>query len=102
MPHDKEGRLIEVGDIIKVKPLNIKKLLIVGPVVSIHSTGQYCTGQVMVPVLGGSLSDYFNAADAELILKKDGSEPIAPELKKALEKMEEDADRAPVCGGLRP
>lgn len=96
MPHDREGRLIEVGDIIKVKPLNIKRPLVVGPVFSIHSEGQYCTGQVMVPVLGGMSPDYFNAADAELVLKADGTNPIPPEVVKAFASMETDVK--PTCG----
>lgn len=78
MPHDKQNRLIEVGDVIKTEALNLKRV-VVGPVQNIHSEGQICTGQVLCPVIGGMVPDYFNAKDAEIILKKDGSEPSAPD-----------------------
>jgi hypothetical protein len=66
--------LIEVGDTIKV-PKNGDKAVVVGPVCVIHSDSQMCTGKVMYFVLGGTEQDYFNAKDAEIILKRSGAEP---------------------------
>lgn len=78
MPHDNHGRLIEVGDIIKVEPSNLyPRRKVVGAVVSISGESQHCTGHVRYFEWGGSERDYFDAESAEIVLKADGSEPLA-------------------------
>lgn len=87
MPHDKKGRLIELGDVIKVPAMGFNNRVFVGPVVVINAS-QQCTGQVLCLVPGAIEKSYFNASDAELILKHDGREPERP-------KDEEDKPKAP-------
>lgn len=78
MPHDRHGRLLEAGDFIKTPILNQVdhgKRQVVGHIKNI-TTSQQCSGQVVFPVMGGQAQDYFNAADAELLMKADGSDPL--------------------------
>jgi hypothetical protein len=77
MPHDKNGRLIELGDVIKAPAMGFNNRVFVGPVVSINAS-QQCTGQVLCLVPGVIEKSYFNADEAELILKHDGREPEGP------------------------
>jgi len=74
MPHDKNGRLIELGDTIKVPAMGFNNRVFVGPVVSINAS-QKCTGQMLCAVVGMFEKSYFNADEAEIILKHNGSEP---------------------------
>ena len=48
---------------------------LLGTVASIQAESQQCTGQVAYLAPGLVEKDYFNADDAELLLKGDGSEP---------------------------
>jgi hypothetical protein len=73
MPHDKHGRLIEVGDVVKAHGLSARRA-VVGTVSNITAS-QKCSGQILYPILGTMERDYFNADEAEIVLKKDGSEP---------------------------
>ena len=76
MPHDARGRLIEIGDTIKTKPLNFPEEFVCGRVVKMHSpNSQVCTGEVRFIGAGQLDQDYFNAGDSLLILKADGSQP---------------------------
>jgi hypothetical protein len=84
MPHDKNGKLISRGDIIKVpvydqalppKGLTTGARMVVG-VVRFICESQSCTGMVRVMSEVGEVTPYFNASDAELILKADGTEPV--------------------------
>jgi len=75
MPHDIKGRKIDLGDVIKVEAMNTKPLRkVVGTVVEM-TENQSCTGQVQFQEMGGMNKDYFNASEAELILKANGDEP---------------------------
>lgn len=76
MPHDKKGRLIEVGDVVKAQPYNYNDgKTAVGTVVAIRC-GQSCSGDfAFLKPYEGIKVDAFGADDAELILKADGSEP---------------------------
>lgn len=91
MPHDKKGRLVEVGDFVKVKPYNTAQP-IVGRVSFVNPGSETCNARVVfvdhtvpssyedpapfrtrvsVPVR----EDYTQCSDMELVLKADGSEP---------------------------
>lgn len=96
MPHDKKGRLVEVGDFVKVKPYNTP-LAIVGRVSFVNPDTDTCNARVAFPVLplnerfikanAGALSvefipgkeDYTQCSDMELVLKADGSDPAVVE-----------------------
>ena len=91
MPHDKNGKLIEVGDTIITRPYNQHNYnkgedrLFVGTVVDIHSQEQSCTGQIdfttpNVDYKGGEdegrftdQRDYFGAEESVLLQKADGT-----------------------------
>lgn len=75
MPHDAQGRKIEVGDWIKVAPLNFPGHKIVGRVAKIRAAEQTCTGEVRWQGLGQIDQDYFDADASELVLKADGTDP---------------------------
>lgn len=76
MPHDKQGRLIQVGDFIKARPYNYNGgKSVVGVVVRMRE-GQSCSGDFCWPITGGVQTDAFGADEAELVLKSDGSEPF--------------------------
>lgn len=77
MPHDIKGRLIQLGDVIKVKPVNTPKTVI--GVVASMTDNEFCTGQVRWIGLGKLDEDYFGAQESELILKADGTEVDAKE-----------------------
>lgn len=78
MPHDKKGRLIEVGDVIIAKPYNYSRKREAGVVVRMRE-GQTCSGDfVFQRPFEAPIADAFGAEDAELVLKADGSEPEAP------------------------
>lgn len=81
MPHDLKGRKIEFGDWIKAPPYNYaekrvgdKNAPVVGRVVQMRE-GQTCSGDFIWHSLEGTRRDAFGAADAEIVLKADGSEP---------------------------
>lgn len=74
MPHDKKGRLIEIGDVVKAKKINCPQKPVVSTVITI-SESETCSGLVRYLGTGQLEQDYFNAKDAELVLKADGSEP---------------------------
>ncbi len=88
MPHDARGRLIELGDYVKVKPINKPEKFVVGRVAQIRE-GQFCSGDVrwcggddewhrgLGAVIGKIEDDAFDAASALIIVKADGSEPEA-------------------------
>lgn len=79
MPHDAKGRKIEVGDVIKTRPVNFPGTpLVVGPIVKIRANEQHCTGEVRWIGAGQLDQDYFDAANSELVLKADGTEPKEP------------------------
>jgi len=79
MPHDQEGRLIEVGDVISAIPYNHppnhpnKNLC--GLVIEIRADEQNCTGQCLFMYdntskkEGEVFQDYFGAEDAHVISK---------------------------------
>jgi len=79
MPHDRYGRLLEPGDVVKATPYNQHpQRKYVGPIVEMRSdAGQSCTGQMQFVPQGGiaAVTDYFGAEEAELVLKADGTEP---------------------------
>lgn len=77
MPHDKHGRKIERGDVVKAPGSNQSGRIIVGPVVSM-SESQSCTGQIRFVGVGQLESDYFNASDSEIVVKADGTLPAVP------------------------
>ena len=75
MPHDRKGRLIEVGDFVKAKPYNYSKVPVVGRVTEMRE-GQTCSGQIQwVAPFHGVRDDVFGADESEVILKADGSDP---------------------------
>ena len=76
MPHDARGRRVEVGDYVKVMPHNLTRR-VVGPVACIYPGAKTCSGEVRWLGLGQLESSMFDAKDALLILKADGSEPEA-------------------------
>lgn len=82
MPHDKHGKQIEVGDFVKAKPYNYGErkpgesgcVPVVGRVVQMRE-GQSCSGDfAWLSPWSGLKFDAFGADEAELVLKKDGSE----------------------------
>jgi len=91
MPHDKHGRLIQVGDVVKAKPYNYGGgAEAVGRVVVMRE-GQTCSGDAAFftrtyDPAGAPLHpckilptiDAFGAEEAEIILKADGSLPETP------------------------
>lgn len=84
MPHDKHGRKIEVGDVIKARPYNYGGgKPAVGRVVVMRE-GQHCSGDAAffcsyaTPYNTFPVVDAFGADEAELVMKADGSEPEAP------------------------
>jgi len=74
MPHDKLGRKLSRGDVVKAPGLNQQGRIVVGPVGSL-SESDTCTGSIRFVGLGQVEQDYFNAKDSELIAMADGSEP---------------------------
>lgn len=78
MPHDAKGRLIELGDYVKAKPLNHSEEFVAGRVVRLR-TGQICSGDVRWCGIGQNEEDAFDAADATLIAKADGRDGEAME-----------------------
>lgn len=88
MPHDNKGRKIEFGDWVKAPPYNYherramsdqpggvgKAFPVVGRVVQIRE-GQSCSGDFVWQSIEGLRRDAFGAAEAEIVLKFDGTEP---------------------------
>ena len=75
MPHDKNGSLIEPGDIIKTPALNPHshgcRGFIVGPVLTVNEGDQSCSGRLaFITQYAGIQTDYFHAGDAEIIHKQ--------------------------------
>ena len=78
MPHDRKGRLIEVGDFIKAPSHLTPKQQSVGVVHCIRD-GQACSGDAVFPtVFQGPISHYFDADKVEIVLKANGSDPAEP------------------------
>ncbi len=88
MPHDKFGRKIDRGDIVKVEVYDqslppageVPDGVPVGPrkvvgVVRYITPSDTCSGQLRVMSDVGEVMPYFNAKDAEIVLKADGTEP---------------------------
>ena len=81
MPHDKKGRLVEVGDFVKVKPFNTPQT-IVGRVSSVTPGTEACNARVEFQWQLGDDShrslkeDYTECRAMEIVLKGDGSEPV--------------------------
>ncbi len=75
MPHDKNGQLIEIGDFIKTTPYNQHgPRPVVGRVAELKEEAA-CSGKVVWPAIGELKADYFGAAESELVLKCDGTDP---------------------------
>lgn len=70
MPHDKNGTLLEIGDVIKAPAMNRGNPanMEVGRILQ-TSESQTCTGRFAFIAYEGILTDYFNANDAELVMK---------------------------------
>lgn len=80
MPHDIKGRLIEVGDTLKVPKGWGETKKAVGIVNTVHPGSDTCN------VTTSHISEYCgieqktsNAGECELVLKADGSEPVEPQ-----------------------
>lgn len=88
MPHDKKGRLVEVGDHLKFdvsetyRPATSSwdKRPTIGRVVSVHPGSVTCNVQVvhLAPGYYPIKTETISAAETEIALKADGSEPAAP------------------------
>lgn len=84
MPHDRKGRLLEVGDVIITEPFNqssynsAEPREYAGSIVEMNAHDcQDCTGQIRFTLPGTKSEevDYFAAGKSDLILKHDGSRP---------------------------
>lgn len=78
MAFDRKGRKIELGDVIKTEPYsNAGGRTVVGVVIFLPSqTAQICTGEIQwQDQWRGLVREAFDAVEAEIILKHDGTEP---------------------------
>lgn len=75
MPHDRNGALLEVGDVIKVRAMNEKPYgaIEVGRIIEM-SESQSCSGRfAFIAKYAGVKLDYFNASEALLVMKNGGN-----------------------------
>lgn len=84
MPHDRYGRKIDLGDTVVAPALNHQQPRVAGVVVQMTES-QTCTGQMHFLMPGKVESDYFNADDAELVLKANGELPAPAALEPSSE-----------------
>jgi hypothetical protein len=75
--HDIKGRLIEVGDVVKVPNVYLggAPRPVIGHVSSCSPGAETCNGMICVPQFGGTMFYTFTATESELLLKANGSEP---------------------------
>lgn len=80
MPHDKKGRLVEVGDHVKFKTWDGAHKLSVGRVFSVNPGSDTCNVSVvhLTPGYWPISQAAVTARETELVLKADGSEPFEP------------------------
>lgn len=78
MPHDKKGRLLEVGDHVKFKTWDGAHKLSVGRVFSVSPGSETCNVSVvhLQPGYWPIAQACVTAKETELVLKADGSEPM--------------------------
>jgi hypothetical protein len=70
MPHDKHGRLVEVGDFVKIKPYNTPKT-VVGRVVYVNPGAESCNARVAWPEVDvDGLARLFHEAQREAVAKR--------------------------------
>lgn len=79
MPHDAQGRLIEVGDTIRYQLWEDDHAWRIGVVSEVRPGSQACSGDFRWAVIGGTDRASFDAERAELLLKADGSLPPGQE-----------------------
>jgi len=76
MPHDVKGRKIEKGDFVKLKTC-------VGPTIgqvgAVNEAAVFYNITVSHMLPGVTIWGPFNAGEAELVMKADGSDPNGPE-----------------------
>lgn len=78
MPHDKTGRKIDLGDVVKVVTHNHKLRIgyatqeIIGTVIELHERDT-CNGKVAwVDIDNNKKEDYFDIYNSKLVWKRDG------------------------------
>lgn len=77
MPHDKYGRLVEVGDWVKGKPYNTRHR-IVGVITFLNPEREACNAEVaFLTPWEGVKKDYCETRQMDLVMKADGSDPLS-------------------------
>lgn len=77
MPHDRNGRLLEIGDYVKVKPYNASSVPVIGRITRlIVNESRTCDASVaFITPFEGVRTDYCGTVEMDLVLKADGSDP---------------------------